>query len=126
MTLLFVKIYAKDKGKTNLPHDIMSDHIVTWGTGTYALTSLMNHLNQEKASLLEKVEHYERDLVPSNTSSGYSTHSSSSKNNQRISNNLRNDSLESMRGDSIYELNSSNDGFYNNNYEFYYEKNIRP
>jgi hypothetical protein len=108
----------------------MSDHIFTWGTGTYALTSLMNHLNQEKASLLEKVEHYERDLVPSNPSSGYNTHSSSSsiKNNHRISNGLRNDSLDSMRGDSFYDLNSSNDGFYNNNnsYEFYYEKNIRP
>ncbi len=101
----------------------MSDHIVTWGTGTYALTSLMNHLNQEKASLLEKVEHYERDLVPS--TSGYSS-SSSSKNNHRMSNGLRNDSLDSMRGDSFYDLNSSNDGYYNNNYEFYYEKNIRP
>ena len=40
-----VKIFAKDKGKTNLPHDIMSDSILTWGIGTYALTSLLNHLS---------------------------------------------------------------------------------
>lgn len=41
-----VKIYAKDKGKNNPPHELMSDDISTWGTGTYAFTQLVNHLNQ--------------------------------------------------------------------------------
>ena len=41
-----VKIFAKDKGISNLPHDIMSENVLTWGIGTYAFTSLVNHLNQ--------------------------------------------------------------------------------
>jgi len=60
-----VKIYANEKGQTNLPHELMSDTVSTWGSGTYAYTQLVNHLNQEKACLLEKVEHYERDLITS-------------------------------------------------------------
>jgi hypothetical protein len=41
-----VKIYAKDKGNNNPPHELMSDTVTTWGTGTYAFTQLVNHLNQ--------------------------------------------------------------------------------
>ena len=56
-----IKVYARGKGRDNLPHEVVSDTVTTWGVGTYALTSLVNHLNQEKATLLEKVENYERE-----------------------------------------------------------------
>jgi len=57
-----VKIYAKDKGNNNPPHELTSETITSWGCGTYVFTQLFNHLNQEKASLIEKMEHYEREL----------------------------------------------------------------
>ena len=41
-----VKIYAKDKGSSNPPYDLVSDTVTTWGVGTYAYTQLVNHLNQ--------------------------------------------------------------------------------
>jgi hypothetical protein len=40
------KIYAKDKGKLNPPYELVSDDVITWGSGTYAFTQLVNHLNQ--------------------------------------------------------------------------------
>ena len=103
-----VKIYAKDKGKTNVPHELMSESIKTWGVGTYAYTQLINHLNQEKASLLEKTEHYERELHI-NTATKTPTNGRKSKQN------------------NINDL-DFNDDFNTNsrNIEFYFEINIRP
>ena len=84
----------------------MSDTIKTWGVGTYAYTQLTNHLNQEKASLLEKMEHYEREL-----------NISASKINGTSRKSKHNGFDHSMDG---------SDGFYEKNIEFIYEKNIRP
>ena len=101
-----LKIYAKDKGKNNPPYELVSETIKTWGVGTYAYTQLINHLNQEKASLLEKMEHYERELnINVNKTNG--THRKSKQNG------------------FDHSLDSSGD-FYEKNIEFIYEKNIRP
>lgn len=74
--------------------------------GTYAFTQLVNHLNQEKANLLEKTEHYERDIQVNVQKDG-----------KRVSKSLR---------DNFDELNDVNSKFGNleNEFEFYYEKNV--
>jgi hypothetical protein len=62
---------------------------------------------KEKASLLEKVEHYERDLQPSSNKSS----------EKRVH--------KSADSDCINDY----EDFQNDvqtNYEFYYEKNLRP
>ena len=62
---------------------------------------------KEKASLLEKVEHYERDLQPSsNKSSEKRIHKSADSNYI--------DDFDDFQNDV------------QTNYEFYYEKNLRP
>jgi hypothetical protein len=95
----------------------MSDSVQTWGVGTYAFTQLVNHLNQEKASLLEKVEHYEREVQkePIDTTNN-------SNNRRIISKNIRHnfDDYDSKFEDDITVDNLGNQ------YEFYYEKNVRP
>ena len=112
----------------------MSDDISTWGTGTYAFTQLVNHLNQvyccvcfirhlilyykrfllkkkEKSSLLEKVEHYERDLQV-NVKKSNDTHRSAMSFGSDLGN-----------GHEVLSDFSTN---LDNEYEFYYEKNVRP
>ena len=88
----------------------MSDTIKTWGVGTYAYTQLINHLNQEKASLLEKIEHYERELqMNSNKTTNWA-----SKKSKQIG-------FEYGYLDNLDDFNSNE-----KSYDFYYERNIRP
>lgn len=111
-----VKIYANGKGRNNPPNELESETTKNWGIGTYAFTQLVNHLNQEKASLLEKVEHYERDLQL-NTNKTNDIHE-----NAKLSdfgfNNVR--SSYKNFGNNIKE------SYADNEFEFYFEKNIRP
>ena len=62
-----VKIYAKDKGANNPPHDLVSDTVVTWGVGTYAYTQLVNHLNQvyisSKLNILFRLKFYNNKFI---------------------------------------------------------------
>ena len=91
----------------------MSDTIKTWGVGTYAYTQLINHLNQEKASLLEKIEHYERELqINLNKTNGASK---KSKQQMGFETNGYLDNLDEYSSNSLEK-----------NFEFYYERNIRP
>ncbi|RNA43834.1 intermediate filament tail domain [Brachionus plicatilis] len=99
-----VKIFAKDKGRNYPPHELMSDTVVNWGTGTYAYTSLVNHLNQERASLLEKIEHYEREVQVSLK--------------KKIDTNQIRERLDELDLDEKFD--------FSRDFEFYYEKNIRP
>lgn len=108
-----VKIFAKGKCSGQNPHELQSD-IKTWGIGTYAFTQLVNHVNQEKASLLEKVEHYERDLQLNVTKSN---NASSSSLNEYGNSNGR---------DHYHGYGNHNDGHTDRQYEFYFEKNVRP
>ena len=90
----------------------MSDTVTNWGVGTYAFTQLVNHLNQEKASLLEKMEHYERELQIKTT-----------KETSRIG-------LEKLDERENGYSDVYNDTGYgkiiDRDFEFYYERNIRP
>ncbi|CAF1129739.1 unnamed protein product [Brachionus calyciflorus] len=97
------QIFAKDKGRNYPPHELMSETVKNWGNGTYAYTSLVNHLNEERASLLEKIEHYEREIqVPVNRID-----------KDRIQNRL--DELDLDK-----KINFEQD------FEFYFERNLRP
>lgn len=107
------KIYAKDKGRNNPPHELMSDTIKTWGVGTYAYTQLLNHLNQEKASLLEKIEHYERELQINLNKTTNGTGKKTKHQQTGFENGFNIDNLD--------DLNTLE-----KNFEFYYERNIRP
>ena len=69
----------------------------------------MNHLNQERASLLEKIEHYERDLHPS----------------LGKANDIRTDEF-GMRNVRDDLNNDSRDTHVDTDFEFYFEKNYRP
>lgn len=122
-----------EEERSLLPHELMSESTVNWGVGTYVQTTLLNHLNEEKASLLEKLEHYERAL-PSESLSSNNTYK---KNQQQHHNRLKNRSVDSMgtREEEDEEENNSNvmTDFSTNNdnglmtntaYEFQYEKNI--
>lgn len=71
-------------------------------------------MNQEKASLLEKVEHYERDLQLNVTKSN---NASSSSLNEYGNSNGR---------DHYHGYGNHNDGHTDRQYEFYFEKNVRP
>ncbi len=78
---------------------------------------------KEKANLLEKVEHYERDLV-SSCEKSFANVKSSDLGYHR-SNGWRNSSLDS--DSSFSDLNTLTLGdTSSSNYEFYYEKNVRP
>lgn len=88
----------------------MSDTIKTWGVGTYAYTQLINHLNQEKASLLEKIEHYERELQMNSNK----TTNGTNKKSKQIG-------FEHGYLDNLDDFNSNE-----KSYDFYYERNIRP
>lgn len=110
-----VKIYASGKGRNNAPHELQSDTVKTWGIGTYAFTQLVNHLNQEKANLLEKVEHYERDLQ-------LNVNKVSNKNEFGSTNSIR-ETYRDNYNDANYNGNAS---MMDNDFEFYFEKNIRP
>jgi len=108
-----IQIYAKDKCPNgNAQHELKSETVKTWGVGTYAFTQLVNHLNQEKASLLEKVEHYERDLNMANNISKSNNASSSSLNEFKFNNRDSHQSFNNFGEDKQFE--------------FYFEKNIRP
>lgn len=111
-----VKIYAKDKGRNNAPHELQSETVKTWGYGTYAFTQLVNHLNQEKASLLEKMEHYERDLQLNVNKS-----SESQESMNEFGLNTARDAYNSLRG-----YNNISENLMDNEFEFYFERNIRP
>lgn len=113
-----VKIYAKDKGSNNPPHELQSETTKTWGIGTYAFTQLSNHLNQEKASLLEKAEHYERDLQLNANKSNNEFADSAKLKDFGFNNNVRH-SYKSF-GNNIKESLADNE------FEFYFERNVRP
>ena len=76
----------------------------------------MNHLNQEKATLLEKVEHSERDLQVN-----------VSKSNQHVdlSSQLSEFGMNNVR-EAYKNYSSNGDSMMDREFEFYFEKNIRP
>lgn len=110
-----VKIYAKNKGENNAPHELQSETVRTWGIGTYAFTQLLNHLNQEKASLLEKTEHYERDLQINVNKTNH---------HEEISSRLNQLGLNNVR--ESYKQFSNSGNMMDNEFEFYFERNVRP
>lgn len=102
----------------------MSDTVTNWGIGTYAFTSLVNHLNQvsfkifeffvkklilsnfkqEKANLLEKLEHYEREIQVNVNKDNFAKASTALK-------------------EKFIDLDQN---FIDRDFEFYFERNVRP